>query len=72
MTPAHDRPRPATPEYASAAPGHAPRAASPSCRSGPDVPDVGALALCQGCREGAHRTWRLRYRLAVELAETTI
>jgi hypothetical protein len=32
----------------------------------PDVPGADALALCLGCREGERRTWRLRYRLAVE------
>jgi hypothetical protein len=27
----------------------------------PDVPDVGSLNLCAGCRDGQHRRWRLRY-----------
>ena len=31
-----------------------------------EVPDVGALTLCGGCRTRDYRTWRLRWRQLVE------
>jgi hypothetical protein len=34
----------------------------------PYVPDVSKLALCASCVQGEDRTWRLRYRLADEVA----